>query len=635
MKSVIGGDRARKSNIKKLLRKVGYSSGIGNVEENRQNLVMRFSKALPNFLLGYIALHLAVAAIFLFVLTGWLRDQMLDQTQLRMQDTCFSLREHIRSLPEGMTDPNLLEHVKRLQTLTDARFTIVDEKGQVLVDSATGYEDIGDHSNRPEILEARQKGIGFKQRNSQTLQTPLLYLALPLYASDEVPPDGENGFVRIALEEKRVFETIRSLQQFLWIFTIGSGLLAGVLMSLFAFWEMQPLPRFAEAARSVAAGQYVMLPGLTQRDDEWKSLADAFAVMQAELRQRETRLRENTQRIEAVLGSMVEGVLAVDRQKRVLIVNQAACNLLSVNADQLLGNNLQEIVRIPELGRAIQHTLLTQSAVQTEFETIAAPRRTLEIRVAALSNQREFGAAVVMHDVTELRNLENMRRDFVANVSHELKTPLASIKAYAETLRLGALDDPENRLDFIQQIEDQAGILDVQIADLLRLSELESGKPSFEITTIDLSNALKKCRKRFLVEAERRDLQIKIVAPADNDCEIETDSAAIRSILDNLVSNAIRYAKPSGEVRLEAELDEDWVNIRVIDHGIGISEENCERIFERFYRIDKARSRDLGGTGLGLAIVKHTVMALGGAIRVESKLGQGTTFFVKLPRQSQ
>lgn len=593
---------------------------------------MRFSKALPNFLLGYIALHLAVAAIFLFVLTGWLRDQMLDQTKLRMQDACYSLREHIRDLPQGMQNPNLLDHVKRLQARTNARFTIVEGQGKVLVDSTTGYEDIGDHGNRPEIIEARQKGIGFNQRDSQTLQKPLLYLAIPLYESNEVIPQGSNGFVRIALEEKRVFETIRSLQQFLWIFTIGSGVLAAVLMSLFAFWEMQPLPRFAEAARNVAAGQYVMLPGLTQRDDEWKSLADAFSVMQSELRQRETRLRENTQRIEAVLGSMVEGVLAVDHQKRVLVVNRAACQLLGVQSDEVLGNSLQDIVRIPELGRAIQHTLLTQSAVQTEFETIASPRRTLEIRVAPLSERREFGAAVVMHDVTELRALENMRRDFVANVSHELKTPLASIKAYAETLRLGALDDPEYRLDFVQQIEDQAEVLDVQIADLLRLSELESGKPSFEFTTINLSDALKKCRKRFLVEAERRDLRIKIEGPDESPCEIQTDGAAIRSILDNLVSNAIRYAKPAGEVKLEADLDEKWVYIRIIDHGIGMSEENCERIFERFYRVDKARSRELGGTGLGLAIVKHTVLALGGAIHVESKLGQGTTFFVKLPR---
>lgn len=595
---------------------------------------MRFSKALPNFLLGYITLHLAIAAIFLFVLTGWLRDQMLDQTRLRMQDVCYGLREHVRELPDGMNDPELLKHVENLESRMQARFTIIDGDGRVLVDSRTGYKDIGDHGSRPEIVEARLKGIGFQQRTSATLNLPLLYLAIPLYDAGESIPVDQNGFIRIAFEEQAVFETIGALQKFLWIFTIGSGVLAAALMSLFAFREMQPLPRFAEAARSVAAGQYVMLPRLTKRDDEWKSLADAFSVMQAELRQRETRLRENSQRIEAVLGSMVEGVLAVDHQQRVLVVNQAACEMLDVKTSELFDNLLQEAVRIPELSRAIQHTLLTHHPLQTEFETLSNPRRMLEIRVAPMSEQREFGAAVVMHDVTDLRALETMRRDFVANVSHELKTPLASIKAYAETLRLGAIHDQENNLDFVNQIEEQAEVLDCQIADLLLLSELESGKSTFEWTSVDLVDACRKCRKRFLVEAERRDLDIKI-SITDEVCVFETDRTALRSILDNLVSNAIRYAQPSGEVNISADNEGGSVVIKVTDHGVGISEENRERIFERFYRVDKARSRDLGGTGLGLAIVKHTVNALGGNITVESKLGQGSTFMVELPRKSE
>ena len=595
---------------------------------------MRFSKALPNFLLGYITLHLVIAAIFLFVLTGWLRDQMLDQTRLRMQDVCYGLREHVRELPTGMKDPRLLKYVKNLDSRMQARFTMIDGEGRVLVDSRTGYEDIGDHGSRPEIVEARQKGIGFQQRNSATLNLPLLYLAIPLYDAGESIPVDQNGFIRIAFEEKAVFDTIGSLQKFLWIFTIGSGVLAAALMSLFAFREMQPLPRFAEAARSVAAGQYVMLPRLTKRDDEWKSLADAFSVMQTELHQRETRLRENSQRIEAVLGSMVEGVLAVDHQQRVLVANQAACEMLDVKTSELLDNLLQEAVRIPELSRAIQHTLLTHHPVQTEFETLSNPRRMLEIRVAPMSEQREFGAAVVMHDVTDLRALETMRRDFVANVSHELKTPLASIKAYAETLRLGAIHDQDNNLEFVNQIEEQAEVLDCQIADLLLLSELESGKSTFEWTSVDLVDACKKCRKRFLVEAERRDLDIKI-SITDEVCVFETDRTALRSILDNLVSNAIRYAQPSGEVNISADNQGGSVVIKVTDHGVGISEEHRERIFERFYRVDKARSRDLGGTGLGLAIVKHTVNALGGNITLESKLGQGTTFMVELPRKSE
>ena len=186
----------------------------------------------------------------------------------------------------------------------------------------------------------------------------------------------------------------------------------------------------------------------------------------------------------------------------------------------------------------------------------------------------------------------------------------------------------------MNQIEEQAEVLDCQIADLLLLSELESGKSTFEWTSVDLVDACKKCRKRFLVEAERRDLDIKI-SITDEVCVFETDRTALRSILDNLVSNAIRYAQPSGEVNISADNQGGSVVIKVTDHGVGISEEHRERIFERFYRVDKARSRDLGGTGLGLAIVKHTVNALGGNITLESKLGQGTTFMVELPRKSE
>ncbi len=591
---------------------------------------MRFSRALINFLVGYALLHLVVAAIFLFVMTSWLKSQLIEQTRDRMQDLGYSLREHVQSLPLGMQQPELLRHLQNLQRKTNARLTLINDAGIVRFDSSTGQQDIGYHGDRPEIKEARASGVGFQRRDSTTLELPLFYLAIPLFDEGEDPGSRENGFVRVAFEEQRVFDTIRSFQRFLALFTIGSGLLAGLLMVVFASREMRPLPRFADAARSVASGQYVMLPGLAQRDDEWKSLADAFSVMQSELRQRETRLRENSQRLEAVLGSMVEGVLAVDPANRVLVVNQAASRLLGYPVNQLLNKPLLETVRLPELGQAIQRTLATELETQTEFDTLTTPRRTLEVRVAPMLDQKEFGATIVMHDVTDLRNLETMRRDFVANVSHELKTPLAAIKAYAETLRLGALDDQENNVAFVQQIEEQAEVLDAQIADLLKLAELESGKSTFDLTHVDLASVFQKCHQRFQVEADRRDLQILIEVP-EQGCRLVTDRSALRTILDNLVSNAIRYARPSGVVKLTAEAVDQGVCIQVSDNGIGISDEHRERIFERFYRVDKARSRDLGGTGLGLAIVKHTVNALGGRIRVQSKLGQGSTFIVTLP----
>jgi len=596
---------------------------------------MRFSRAVTKFLLGYFLVHFVIAAIFLFVLTAWLRDQMLVQTRHRMQDLSYALRQHVRSLPLGMHQPELESYLNQLESTTEARFTLIDQAGNVVIDSRTGSREIGNHSDRPEVRDARSKGVGFQQRTSTTLGVPLFYLAIPMIESESNRGQPPAGFVRVAVEEDSVFATISALQKFLWLFTIGTGLFAGLLMVIYTSREMKPLHTFASAARSIASGQYAMLPGIAKRDDEWKSLSDAFEFMQAELQQREARLLENSLRIEAVLGSMVEGVLAVDSEKRVLIANQAACELLDTSVANMVGNNLVEIVRSPELGRALNHTLLTQSAIQTEFDTSGSSRRRLlEVRVTPLSEQRDFGATVVMHDVTELRALETMRRDFVANVSHELKTPLASIKAYAETLRLGAIDDKTHNVGFVQQIEEQAEVLDHQIADLLKLSELESGKSTFQIVRVDMRQMFARCHDRFCAEAKRRDLKLLIDMP-NEPCAIETDQQALRTILDNLVSNALRYARPAGFVKMSAEQGDVESTFSVTDDGIGISLENQERIFERFYRVDSARSRDLGGTGLGLAIVKHTVIALGGKISVHSKPGQGSTFTVALPGQVQ
>ena len=241
----------------------------------------RFSRVLRNFLIGYAILHLVVAGIFLFVITTWLRDQMIDQTRLRMLDMAYVLRQHIRELDRGINDPSLLPHLQILEKKTDARYTLITDSGKVVADSRTGYEEIGDHSDRPEIQQAKEEGVGFSQRTSKTLRLELLYLAVPL--DNDMGKSGESGFVRVAVESEIVFSTISSLQKFLWLFTIGMGLVAGILMIVFAAREMQPLQAFANAARSFASGEYGRIPTIARRDDEWKSLADAFSLMQTEL----------------------------------------------------------------------------------------------------------------------------------------------------------------------------------------------------------------------------------------------------------------------------------------------------------------------------------------------------------------
>ncbi len=603
---------------------------------------MPFSRVLRNFLIGYAVLHLVFAGVFLFVITSWLREQMLDQTRQRMLDIGFVLREHIRNQPDGLRDKQLLSHIQQLAAETGARFTLINSNGVVLADSRMGYEEIGDHGSRPEVLEAKRQRVGFNERESSTLGIRMIYLAIRLY--DNSVPEQDNGFVRVAVEAESIHEAIASLQKFLWMFTIGLGLVAGVLMIGFAAREMRPLQSFAAAARDVAAGQYHKLPAFTRREDEWKSLAEAFSHMRSELAQREASLRENSIRLEAVLGSMIEGVIAIDQHQNVILANQAACEMLDLNRSDLIDRGLAEVIRFPELQQAVRDSLNSQQATHTEFATRGSRRRTLSLRVRPLSKQAAFGAALVLYDVTELRNLETMRRDFVGNVSHELKTPLAAIKAYAETLRLGAIDDKINNLKFVKQIEMQAELLNGQIRDILQLSQVESGRAVFEMMEVNLNKAFLECRDRFAAEAKRRDVSIEVELNEPSLSAL-ADVEALQNILDNLVSNAIRYAKPSGFVKLkadvdeadvdEADVDEDQVQIHVVDNGIGIAPDEQTRIFERFYRVDNARSRDVGGTGLGLAIVKHTLNALGGSVRLESRVGQGSTFTVVLPMVHQ
>jgi two-component system phosphate regulon sensor histidine kinase PhoR len=352
--------------------------------------------------------------------------------------------------------------------------------------------------------------------------------------------------------------------------------------------------------------------------------------METNLAQRDRRMHEDRLRVQAVLSSMAEGVLAIDADQRITVVNESAIHMLSLHGDSILGRYAGEVVRIPSFENALDEARETRGPVQAEIETVGPRRRSLSIRVTPITTAGETDLAVVLYDTTDLRRLETMRRDFVANVSHELKTPLAAIKAYAETLRLGAIDDKENNRRFLEQIENHAALLEVQVRDLMHLARVESGRAAFEIVDVNLDQACADCLARFEDEAQRREIHLS-VATHDAPVIARGDREAVQNILDNLVSNAIRYTRPGGSVQISTGREHRYAVLTVKDNGIGIAPEHQSRIFERFYRVDKARSRDVGGTGLGLAIVKHTVQALNGQIELTSSIGRGSTFRVLLP----
>lgn len=390
-----------------------------------------------------------------------------------------------------------------------------------------------------------------------------------------------------------------------------------------------PVARLTRGAAAITASQDGAAV-MVDAGDDVDVLGAAFNQMQVELARRHIDVRENSERLVTVLGSMDEGVIAVDAGERIMLANDASRRLLEFVTADAVGRPLLEVTRSRAIHEAVAEALRTRRPSQQEFEAPGAVRRILSLRASCLPGSPPPGVVVVLHDVSELRRLENLRRELVANVSHELKTPLASIKAYAETLRLGAVNDAEHNLIFVGRIEEQAERLHELILDLLQLARIEAGEEAFEITSVPLAIVAASCLARYADAAAARRIALTLSPPADA-VSAKADEEGLRTILDNLVDNAIKYTPEGGSVWIRWRAESGSALLEVEDTGIGIGPKDQTRVFERFYRVDKARSRELGGTGLGLSIIKHLSQAFGGSVGLESHKGKGSIFRVWLP----
>ncbi len=362
---------------------------------------------------------------------------------------------------------------------------------------------------------------------------------------------------------------------------------------------------------------------------DWQFVEKGIDQLNSALKQGNRKLTQSVEHLNAVVDGMSDGIVAIDQNRNILLGNDACWQMLSLSQDDLVGRNLMEVCRIPQLHELIDDALRTGETHVVEFETIIAPRRILLAQATKLRHRDAKGLTIVLRDVTEIRQLETMRRDFFTNVSHELKTPLASIKLYAETLKLGAINDQKKNLSFVEQIEIAADRLSAQIQDLLDLSRVESGQAVFDLGPVDLYEACKNCVERFESSAQASEIQIQIETP-DELVVALADDEGIQTILDNLVSNAIRYTPAGGKITLKVYNRDDHAVFEVADTGIGIPHDKLDRVFERFYRVDKARSREAGGSGIGLSIVKHLAQTLGGSVELESRIGRGSKFRINL-----
>ena len=587
------------------------------------------SRLFWKLFVSYTVLNLAATVTFVVIVSGWQQDQVIEQIRQRLHDSAALIRSDLSDMmPTGRTD-SLQAKVHLLGREIDTRITLVTMDGQVLADSTkvdlSAVAQMENHKDRLELVRAAAQGHGTSERVSPTIGEPMLYVALRVDRNG-----GPEGFVRTALPMTAVRTQVAALQRLIWLVATLVSLGVVALTYFVAARVARPVSSLTQAAEAIAAGDYRQ-PVYVASDDEIGTLAKSFSRMSDQLAAREAQLRESSRRLVTVLEGMVEGVIALDDRERIVLANAAAGRLLGFSPSEAEGKPLLNVARNHLIHEALAQPQNDGGTQQQEFELGGDESRVLSFNITMLSAEPSTRCILVLHDVTELRRLESLRQEFVANVSHELKTPLSSIKAYTETLLSGAIADDEHNTKFVRRIEEQAERLHELILDMLRIARIESGQQAFEIGPVNLTAMIQSCVTEHQETAAGR--KILLETPEDpGEVHVNADEEGVRQILDNLVDNALNYTPEGGHVSVLGRCDGPMAIVEVRDTGIGIASELLPRVFERFFRVDKARSRELGGTGLGLSIVKHLAQSFAGEVDVESRVGEGTVFTVKLPR---
>ncbi len=565
------------------------------------------------------ATHLAalvlIMAAFGFLAARSTRQRILDDIGMRLESEAEFLRPLVRSAA------NLQAALQELGRGAESRLTVIGSDGTVLADSSADPAAMANHNDRREVREARASGRGRERHYSDTLRCEMMYYARLL---EDGRPEGI--VVRCSIPLTKVKEELggvyRGIAAAFLVLAFGGTFVIWFL----ARWITNPLREIRRVTQAIAAGDFGKRAPLRSRD-EIGTVSSAINRMIEELSARLDRIEEEKSRLEAVLSGMREGVVAVGRDGVILHVNGTAGGLLGLPAD-VAGLKAGEAIRLPGVNEAILKVLREGNSASADVETEGGA---LEVNVHPVGGGR--GAVLVARDVTERRRYERLRKEFVANVSHELRTPLTLIRGYVETLREGALGDAVRAPGFLETIEKNVLRLNALVDDILELSRLESGGPILKPRPVEARALLGKVMEDFrpLAEKKRQILSME----ADPSLEpFPADSDFLERAVRNLVDNAVKYTPEGGAVKLQAAAEGEDVVFRVRDNGPGILAADLPRLFERFYRVDKSRSRELGGTGLGLAIVKHIAQLHGGRVDVESTPGTGSVFSLRLPRRA-
>jgi two-component system phosphate regulon sensor histidine kinase PhoR len=506
---------------------------------------------------------------------------------------------------------------KRLGEQVDARITVIDKSGVVLGDSDENPATMENHGNRPEVIQALSQGVGSSIRYSDTLGCDMMYVAVPVTVNGEVV-----GVSRVSLP---LTEINKSLGHISRTIIIGAAI-AAIVAILLAMWisktTTEPVKELTQMSKRMSEGELDQKIGVSSKD-EIGELAGAFNQMSDKLREMVALLSTERDRMSAILSNMADGIVIVDGAGKVTMINQAAEGMFQLSQDEALGHTFIEVVRDHEIDSILQRCR-KMAGQETGLVETEPGKQFLGAIAAPLGD----GSLVLLQNLTELRRLETVRRDFIANISHELRTPVASLKALSETLQEGAIDDPAVAKDFLNKINTETDRLAQMVNELGELSRLESGELSLELEPIAVAEIVEEVTEMLKAQVDRAGLSLGVDIPP-NLPEAQGDRERLEQVLVNLLHNAIKFTPSGGRIYLSAKAEGGNVLISVADTGVGIPADDLSRIFERFYKADKARAG--GGTGLGLAIARHIIESHGGKIWAESIEGKGSTFTFTLP----